>query len=385
MKIKRILSVVLVLLLCLTMLPSITVTSEAASTGLSLSQLRAKFPHGKYWNHAGNPGSSNSVNNQDGYTSTPCSQHGVVGTSKQTCNGFQPGSSQLSWQCMGYAEKLGYDATGYNPRNNANGWYTYTSSSALDKLKPGDIVRYKNGGHSIYVTGVNGDTVTYTDCNSNGKCIIRWDATISKSTLRASFTHVRSAPSAVAPGPVSCNCSTSYAGTYICTTSSLNLTIRSGHGSSYSAIGSIPPGATVTVNKASGTSSSDWAHVTYNGVTGYASMEYLAKKQQTPERDSKMHVWMASSEMGNSISSIRTGEWLYLCYKLYDAKTGDLFDTYTTSGYTAKLTLYEPDGSVAHTVTYSNDNNWIAIKRNEPGTYKGELTFTWNNGGTSKA
>ena len=95
---------------------------------------------------------------------------------------------------MGYAEKLGYDSTGYNPRNNANGWYTYTNVSALDNLKAGDIVRYKNNGHSIFVIGVSGETVFYTDCNSDGHCKIRWDCTISKLTLRASFTHVRSSP-----------------------------------------------------------------------------------------------------------------------------------------------------------------------------------------------
>ena len=198
-KAKKFLSLMLVLIMCFSVMPMTELGFEA-SAGMTLAQLRQKFPHGKYWNHAGNPGASNSVNNQDGYTSTPCSQHGVVGTSKQTCNGFAPSGTQLSWQCMGYAEKLGYDATGYNPRNNANGWTTYTSSSALNNLKPGDIVRYKSNGHSIYVTGVSGDTVTYTDCNSDGHCIIRWDATISKSTLKSTFTHVRSAPSAVPGG-----------------------------------------------------------------------------------------------------------------------------------------------------------------------------------------
>lgn len=191
--VKRTLSLVMVLVMVLLLIP-IGDISVKASGKMTLEQLQLKFPHNKYWNHAGNPGSSNSVNNQDGYTSTPCSVHGVVGTSKQTCNGFQPGSTQLSWQCMGYAEKLGYDFTGYNPRNNANGWYTYTSSSALNSLKAGDIVRYKNNGHSIFVTAVNGDTVTYTDCNSDNHCVIKWGKTISKSTLKASFTHVRSAP-----------------------------------------------------------------------------------------------------------------------------------------------------------------------------------------------
>ena len=101
---------------------------------------------------------------------------------------------------MGYAEKIGYDITGYNPRNNAHGWSTSKNVSALDSLKPGDIVRYKNDGHSIYVLDVDGNTVTYTDCNSDGHCKIRWDATISKSTLASSFTYVRSAPFAISGG-----------------------------------------------------------------------------------------------------------------------------------------------------------------------------------------
>ena len=64
---------------------------QVCSGGMSLAQLRNKFPAGKYWNHAGNPGSGSAQNNQDGYTSTPCPKHGNVGSSSQTCNGFAPG------------------------------------------------------------------------------------------------------------------------------------------------------------------------------------------------------------------------------------------------------------------------------------------------------
>ena len=167
----------------------------AQSSGLTLEQLRQKFPAGKYWNHAGNPGQGNDVNNQDGWTDTPCPAPNNINTNNRTCNAFAPdGVNQLSYQCMGYAEKLGYDATGYNPRNNAHGWTTSTNVTALNSLKAGDIVRYKNDIHSIYIIGVDGDTVTYTDCNSDGHCKIRWDETISKSELASSFTHVRSAP-----------------------------------------------------------------------------------------------------------------------------------------------------------------------------------------------
>ena len=270
---------------------------ELQNGTLTLSQLRQKFPAGKYWNHAGNPGKN--VNNQDGYTSTPCPKHHNINTSSQTCNGFAPNGTQLSWQCMGYAEKLGYDSTGSNPRVNSSVWHTYTNASALDNLKAGDIVRYKNNNHSIFVTGVNGDTVTYTDCNSDGHCKIRWDQTISKSTLRATFTHVRSAARAIS-GEDTCNCSDSYAGDYVCT-SATTLNIRSGHGTSYGTIGSIPHGATVYVSKADGS----WAHVSYNGINGYASMSYL-QKQNKIKAPSGYDISLSKTSVYNSEQPVLT-------------------------------------------------------------------------------
>ena len=325
--IKHILTIALILCLGLGLLPPTAVKASAEATGLTMAQLREKFPDGKYWNHANNPGDSNAVNNQDSYTSTPCPRHGTIGTSSQTCNGFQPEGKQFSWQCMGYAEKLGYDATGFNPRENANGWYTNKSISALDTLKPGDIVRYQNDTHSIYVTAVNGDTVTYTDCNSDGHCGIAWDETVSMSKLRASFTYVRSAPTAMTSVQPSCGCSETYAGTYICNTASTALNVRSGHGTGYSVVGSIPKGAVVTVTKASGTGSDDWAHVSCNGISGYACVGYL-KKQEIKAQ---------------SVSLDKTTL------------------SYDTTGSTCRLsaTVY-PENTTDKTVTWHTDNTAVA-------------------------
>ena len=80
-------------------------------------------------------------------------------------------------------------------------------------------------------------------------------------------------PSPYTPPASGCSCSTSYAGNYLCT-SRTTLKIRTGHGTSYGVAGSIPGGATVYVLKANGS----WAHVTYNGVSGYASMSYLSRQ-----------------------------------------------------------------------------------------------------------
>ena len=122
----------------------------------SLSDLRSKFPPGAYWNHAPIEGnlSYNGVNNQDGVTYTPCPKHGNCGTSTQTCNGYAPYGSELAWQCYGYAFKCGYDMTGTDPSS----WKSERSSDYLAYVKTGDIIRYK--GHSVYVIGTNGSSIT---------------------------------------------------------------------------------------------------------------------------------------------------------------------------------------------------------------------------------
>lgn len=245
---------------------------------MTLEQLRIKFPAGKYWNHADAPGSDNNVNNQDGYTEIPCGNHnGTINTENQTCNAFLLGSMQLSWQCMGFAEKLAYDFTGFNPRNNANGWQTYTSASALDTIKPGDIVRYKT--HSIFVTAVNGDTVTYADCNSDGHCIIKWDRTVSKTTLAASFVHVRSAPFALPSGGNTLTVSYSVNGGVIPgsdamtvqyrVVDSTGINLRSGPGTGYGRLTALPVGTVFTVTEEKAGGSYTWGKTTYAGQTGW--------------------------------------------------------------------------------------------------------------------
>ena len=154
---------------------------------MELGSLQNKFPGGEYWNHA-----KGSPNNPDKWTSNQCTHHsgncdysGSCG-----CNSF---SSAI--QCMGYAFKCGYDVYGSDPRN----WTTYTSSSAIDNVKAGDVIRYRGDRHSIFVTGVSGNTITFTDCNWDGHCQIQWNKTITKSSVKSTFTNLKSAPYA-APG-----------------------------------------------------------------------------------------------------------------------------------------------------------------------------------------
>lgn len=79
-------------------------------------------------------------------------------------------------------------------------------------------------------------------------------------------------------GGDNCTCSDSYAGGYTVTTNSLPLTMRSGHGTSYSVVTSIPKGEQVYISKSNGI----WAHVEWNGYVGFCSMQYLTKIAEKP-------------------------------------------------------------------------------------------------------
>lgn len=236
-----------------------------ASRRYTLDELRQKYPAGKYWNHAGMSG-----NNADSYTSTPCYDHknGGIGQYDNKYTGA------LGWatQCAGYAQKVASCYAGSDPQT----WTKLTSASAVDNLKTGDVVRYLNNGHSIFITAVDGENVWFSDCNYGNRCIIRWDVKTTKSTIKKTFTNVRVCP--VDPGPDTC--STQYAGWYK-VKSSDGISVNSGH-NFHSKVDEIANGKLVYVDKASGMGSGQVAHIHYQGQERYLAMNLLTKMTGDP-------------------------------------------------------------------------------------------------------
>ena len=178
----KILSLVLVLITVSTIAPAVNFTASAAQ--MTLAEMQKKYPHGKYWNGK----------DPESYTSTPCTHH------KNQCS--YDGScgcatyKNYAIQCMGFAFQLAYTAYGGEPYIE---WEVdYNATSALKNLKPGDVIRYNYNGHSAFVYGVSGDTVTFADCNYQNNCVIRWGGTITKTKLKESFTSVAKAPYSLA-------------------------------------------------------------------------------------------------------------------------------------------------------------------------------------------
>ena len=227
----------------------------------TMDELRQMFPAGKYWNHAGMSG-----NNAEGWTNTPCN-HNVT---TSTCNHYvRPNGQSWSSQCMGYAQELAYLYYGSDPINRP----LRTDKDVVDILMPGDVVRYLNNRHSIFITAVNGEDITFSDCNYGNKCIIRWDVHITKSKLKETFTNVRLAPGD--RGTIPDTCSTQYAGWYK-VKSSDGISVNSGH-NFHSKIGEISNGALVYVTKATGLGRSQVGHIQWGGEECYVAMNLLVR------------------------------------------------------------------------------------------------------------
>lgn len=184
---KRILSLVLAVLLLAALLPGKVYGADSADSVIAAStvdSLKAKFPAGKYWNHT--PGTKP---DPDSWTDTPCTHHdsGTCSTYDGLC-GCNMFDSAI--QCMGFAFKLANEYFGGSARK-------WTEVQDLEGIKAGDIVRMN--GHSVFVTAVTGEMVTYADCNIDQQCKIRWDTQISKTLMKNRLDYRLVSPSRSIP------------------------------------------------------------------------------------------------------------------------------------------------------------------------------------------
>lgn len=135
-----------------------------------------KFPGGAFWN---------SQNNPDGYTYTLCQYHpgtscGKVYWGQNFLSGSQfylrsATGDQYMHQCAGFARKLAQDFYGI-PSANGGVWLKINLSEGNVSLRVGDQLRI-NDQHTIFITHISGNTVTFADCNGIGPCVIRWNGT----------------------------------------------------------------------------------------------------------------------------------------------------------------------------------------------------------------
>ena len=345
---KRFGSILLALVLLLSVLPLGAVSASGGA--LSLAELREKYPHGAYWNHTG------TTNKAGSYTWNPCNHHtgNCTYSGSCGCNSYDG----VAIQCMGFAYQLASLAYDCDPRGE---WSTNNSTAALNKLKAGDIVRYKNNSHSIFVIGVSGDTVTYADCNSDRHCKIKWDQTTTKANLKSTFTYVKPAPYALedavsatatltiqyhAGGGTIAGEVTGYQYTV---TDPDGVNLRSGAGTGNPVLTALPKGTVFAVGKGDTKKASGytWGKTTYNGTAG----------------------WLVISDFVEKTATLREGDYYLSDSLVYRATTAALVTR--TVAYGAKVTLDDP-AIFGLTKTNKTFAGWSTQK-------DGETVYAWDD------
>ncbi len=160
-----------------------------------------------------------------------------------------------------------------------SGFTTESLKALLDEHPEGIVLYCGKIPHAVFLLGYEGDTFYCAETvqGYSGKTIPLAESWIGKSygydqdtaiTNATAYWYVKDYE---ALESTDCDCSPALAGTYTCTAQD-SLRIRDGHSTGSKILGTIPSGATVTVSRAG----NGWAHVQYNGITGYASLDYLA-------------------------------------------------------------------------------------------------------------
>lgn len=173
----------LLLLIIWVVTPYTIVDAATIDFQQQVTQLQAKFPHEKYWNHVGM-----NADNSDGYTEKPCALHSksgihITGNGGCTCNHFAGGGHVSATQCMGFANKLAYDVFGNTT------WKTVSSPTAeqLADIRIGDIVRLDYNSHSVFVIARTGSKIMVGEANYPKNCQISWGRIIDLSTANVTY------------------------------------------------------------------------------------------------------------------------------------------------------------------------------------------------------
>lgn len=190
MKMKRILSFLLVFILCMTMFPAMKVSAVTpSSVEASLTSWRSNL-NGKYWNYydrsvydskrsyvqsqlisiatSGILSNSNATDAQVGVTSSACA--GPLYESGCRSNYFAG-----AWQCRSFARFIDYALFGSTWAISSSGW-TQFSGSALNSLTllPGDHI--VSSGHEAIIWKSSNGKISCVECWGSSGCKINYSS-----------------------------------------------------------------------------------------------------------------------------------------------------------------------------------------------------------------
>lgn len=194
--------------------------------------------------------------------------------------------------CTAYAYGRAYEILGSEPKlswNNAEQWYGYNKSNGYYKYgqtpKVGAIACWSyngGGGHVAVVEKVENGQITFSNSAWSGKKFyLSYASTSDKNAGGNSWWNFQGY---IYLGDFSGSTSTTQATTkkVTCTTGTYKtdvndyLNMRSGAGTSYSYVTSVPGNVTLNVTKVSTAGGYTWGYTSYNGKTGWVALDFCA-------------------------------------------------------------------------------------------------------------
>ncbi|MBQ8515159.1 MAG: SH3 domain-containing protein [Ruminococcus sp.] len=219
----------------------------------------------------------------------------------------------------------------------------------------GKVLVYDPGAGSNRQTTTAGDWKSYDELNY-------WsDAGTTYLKLRGYLTYYFSTGAAAAPDSTSLLPSFSgtadAAGIYEVTTDGSALNLRNAASTSADVIAQMPCGAAVQVLESDGT----WAHITYEGVSGYCSMQYLTKAAETTAAATETTTTAATvTSAAEKLSEELAGEYVV-------SASGFALNMRAQASLSADVVTTIPDGT-AVTVTAAG-SEWAAVTWNGKSGY----------------
>ncbi len=210
----------------------------------------------------------------------------------------------------------------------STGTYTVSGQSANIRKNPGeDILGYAANGAAFSVTKIDGDWgYSASIPASGGKTIAGW---IYLDNCTQTSVSARTTGFAV--------------GSKVEITNTDAVNFRSGAGTSYTQLGTIPRGTVLTISEVSG----DWLRVTYNGQTGWFKSSYCKTYTEPAPAPT------AVAEVGDQIEVVNTDQ------VNFRSGAGTGYALLGTIPRNALLTVEEVSGSWFR-VTFDGRTGWIS-------------------------
>ena len=387
-KANKFLSVFLALMMVISIIPMANIEAEAASN-IVINGVDIGYAHNDYFTKNGKS-CANSY-----WAKGRCHKNGVCEDATHSqCNCMRywptgkPSTCKVdlkSSQCFGFARYCQWKVYGYHDGTNTSKFTNLgglaSSSCTAAKLKnlllgcaPATHVRTeesgKGYGHSISIISTNNDGAVVADANSNGYCIVK-KITYTWSELAAflkGYGGVDSAYAYKGYSPVN-SLSIKYdanGGTIAGSNktynvykvvSSAGVNLRSGAGTNYGTLVTIPQNATFVVTATASANGYTWGKTTYDGDTGWCviSEDWTTKTGTQPQTK----YYLNSSDM---VYKSSTGK--VMVQEMLEGKSYDngLYN-YTTFEITRKGYTFKGWGTKASGGTvYSQSESMTAKK-----------------------